>query len=123
MSRTADAAHAVSLFLYFSILGLLILTTFWPNPVEGASVWILLSVKLVPLLILAPGVLKARSKTYQWLCFIIMIYFTDGVMRAYLSGFAWPPSLMTALTASLFVSAIVRIRAATNAVQDNIGTS
>jgi uncharacterized membrane protein len=113
MSRTATASHAVSLLLYFTILGLLILTTFWPDPVEGASVWVLLTVKLVPLLILLPGLLKARGKTYQWLCFILMIYFTDGIMRAYLSGYDWPPTLMTVLTAGLFVMAIVRIRAVT----------
>lgn len=113
MSRTAPAAHAVSLLLYFVILGLLVLTTFWPDPVAGASTWVLLTIKLLPLLILLPGLIKKSSKTYQWLCFIIMIYFTDGVVRAYLTGYEWPPSLMAALTATLFVTAIIRIRAAT----------
>lgn len=113
MSRTVPVTQAVSLSLYFAILALLILTTFWPNPVEGASVWVLLAVKLVPLLILMPGLLKSSIKTFQWLCFIILLYFTDAVTRAYLSNFDWPPTLMTVLTAGLFVSAILRIRAAT----------
>ena len=113
MSRTAPVSHAVSLLLYFAILVLLVLTTFWPAPVEGASIWVLLAVKLVPMLILMPGLLKASSKTYQWLCFVVLIYFTDAIMRTYLSNYDWPPTLMTALTASLFISAIVRIRAAT----------
>ena len=122
MSRTANAAHAISMALYFSILALLVLTTFWPNPVEGASVWVLLAVKLVPLLILLPGLIKARSKTYQWLCFVIMLYFTDGIMRAYLSGYDWPPTLMTLLTAGIFITAIIRIRAATGAAQGSLRT-
>lgn len=112
-SANANAAHAIALILYFCILALLVLTTFWPDPVEGASVWVLLAVKLVPLLLFLPGVLRARSKTYQWLCFVILIYFTDATMRAYLSGFAWPPTLMAVLSAGLFIAAIVRIRTAT----------
>ncbi|MAL98890.1 DUF2069 domain-containing protein [Hydrocarboniclastica marina] len=111
MSRTAPVSHVVSLILYGAILALLVVTTFWPDPVEGASVWLMLTIKLVPLLILLPGLLKSRGKTYQWLCFILMIYFTDAVVRAYLTGWAWPPTVMTGLTAGLFVSAIVRIRA------------
>lgn len=115
MSRTvlANAAHAVALILYALILALLVLTTFWPAPVEGASIWVLLSVKLVPLLVFAPGLLRARSKTYQWLCFVILIYFTDAIMRAYLTGYQWPPTLMAALCAGLFIFAIIRIRTAT----------
>lgn len=115
MSRTANAnaAHAIALLLYLAILAMLVLTTFWPSPIEGASIWVILSVKLVPLLLLAPGLLRAQSRAYQWLCFIILLYFTDAIMRAYLTGYDWAPTLMATLTATLFVCAIVRIRTAT----------
>lgn len=111
MTATGRVAHAIALSLYLAILALLILTTFWPEPVEGASVALMLTIKLVPLLLLMPGLLKGRNKTYQWLCFVILIYFTDGILRAYLSGFEWPPTLMAGLTTALFVTAIVKIRA------------
>lgn len=111
MSRQALIAHRISLTLYFILLGVLTLTTFWPDPVEGASKLLMLTIKLVPLLLVLPGVLKAGNKAYIWLSFILMIYFTDASMRAYLTEWSTMPVIVMSLTVLLFLTSLYKIRA------------
>ena len=42
-----------------------------------------LILKAVPLLLPLFGVLKGRRYTYQWSCMFILIYFTEGAVRAW----------------------------------------
>lgn len=42
-----------------------------------------LILKAVPLLLPISGVLKGRRYTYQWSCMFILIYFTEGAVRAW----------------------------------------
>ncbi|MFE8073114.1 DUF2069 domain-containing protein [Marinobacteraceae bacterium S3BR75-40.1] len=111
MSPQARIAHIVSLILYFGLLGLVTLTTFWPDPVEGASKALMLTIKLVPLLIVLPGLLKGGNKAYIWLCFILMIYFTDASVRAYLTQWEVIPVILMSLTVLLFLTSLIKIRA------------
>ena len=43
----------------------------------------LLILKAVPLLIPLFGILKGRRYTYQWASMFILLYFTEGVVRAW----------------------------------------
>jgi uncharacterized membrane protein len=43
----------------------------------------LLMLKAVPLLLPLFGILKGRRYTYQWACMFILLYFTEGVVRAW----------------------------------------
>lgn len=43
----------------------------------------LLILKVLPLLLPLFGILKGRSYTYQWAGMLILLYFTEGVVRAW----------------------------------------
>ena len=43
----------------------------------------LLVLKAVPLLLPLFGILKGRRYTYQWACMFILLYFTEGAVRAW----------------------------------------
>ena len=68
----------------FSLILLIFLCLAWEGmlaPIKpGGSNLIL---KAVPLLLPLFGVLKGRRYTYQWSCMFILIYFTEGAVRAW----------------------------------------
>lgn len=103
-------AHWVGLVSFFALMAILALTTFWPEPVEGPSKTVILMIKLVPLLIFVPGLLRGRNITYIWACFMMMIYFAPLSVSSYLYG--WPMSsvIPMALTLVFFVAALFKLR-------------
>ena len=66
-----------------SLLALILLCLAWETflaPLKpGGS---LLMLKAVPLLIPLFGILRGRRYTYQWASMLILLYFTEGVVRA-----------------------------------------
>lgn len=43
----------------------------------------LLILKALPLLLPLKGILRGRRYTYQWACMFILLYFTEGAVRAW----------------------------------------
>ena len=67
-----------------SLVALILLCVAWesvlaPLKPQGS----LLILKAVPLLIPLFGILKGRRYTYQWAGMFVLIYFTEGVVRAW----------------------------------------
>lgn len=67
-----------------SLIALIFICLAWegwlaPLRPEGS----LLILKAVPLLIPLFGILKGKRYTYQWASMFILIYFTEGVVRAW----------------------------------------
>ena len=63
------------------LLGLIVLGLAWElwlAPTGGRT----LALKVLPLALALPGVLKFRMFTYRWLSLLVWIYFTEGVVRA-----------------------------------------
>jgi uncharacterized membrane protein len=96
--------------LYFSVLVTLTVTTFYPAPIAGVSVILILSVKLLPLLALLSLVLRGDNRGYIWLAFVVIFYFTQAAVSAWLSEGAAGPVILTALTLLLFVMAMVHLK-------------
>jgi uncharacterized membrane protein len=67
-----------------SLISLILLALAWETvlaPLKpGGS---LLMLKAVPLLLPLFGILRGKRYTYQWSCMFILIYFTEGVVRAW----------------------------------------
>lgn len=67
-----------------SLISLILLNLAWEAwlaPLRpGGSLLIL---KAVPLLLPLFGILHGRRYTYQWACMFILLYFTEGVVRAW----------------------------------------
>lgn len=67
-----------------SLIGLILLCLAWEGwlaPVRpGGS---LLVVKALPLLLPLFGILRGKLYTYQWASMLILLYFTEGAVRAW----------------------------------------
>jgi uncharacterized membrane protein len=83
----------------------------WLAPLRPGGSW--LALKVLPLLWIAPGILRGRVYTYRASTMLILAYFAEGTVRAYaetgVSGnLAW---LEVILSAAFFVLAIAFVRA------------
>ena len=64
-------------------LGLIALCVAWElvlSPLRPGGSWLVL--KVLPLLFVLRGVLKADNYTLQWSTLLVWLYFTEGVVRA-----------------------------------------
>ncbi len=67
-----------------SLIALILLCLVWegwlaPLKPHGS----LLILKTVPLLLPLFGILRGKRYTYQWACMFILLYFTEGAVRAW----------------------------------------
>lgn len=99
-----------TMVLYIGVLATLLITTFYPAPVEGVSIPLMLSVKLVPLLAFAIPVFRANNRGYIWMSFVVIFYFTQAVVSAWLSEGAPGPVILTILTFLLFTVAMIHLK-------------
>jgi uncharacterized membrane protein len=53
----------------------------WLAPLQPGGSWLIL--KAVPLLLPLRGILHGRRYTFQWSAMFILVYFTEGVVRAW----------------------------------------
>ncbi len=95
---------------YVLMLLMMIITSLPAAIPEGSSVVIILLVKLIPLLIILPGLVKDTLRSHIWLCFIILFYFTQSVVETFLSSAANTDIFITALTVVLFLASMFYIK-------------
>ncbi|XKH01197.1 DUF2069 domain-containing protein [Marinobacter nauticus] len=106
-ARTTARMTAV---LYVALLVTLVATTFLPKPVEGVSIALMLAVKLLPLLPFAIPVFRGNNRGYIWLSFVVIFYFTQSVVSAWLSQGAVGPVILMLLSLALFTVAMVHLK-------------
>ena len=100
----------LTILLYLATLAALLVSTFYPVQVEGVSVTLMLSVKLVPLLSFAVPVFRGHNRGYIWLSFVVIFYFTQYVVSSWLSEGAITPLIIAVLTFLLFTVAMVHLK-------------
>lgn len=108
-----------------SLIGLIILGLLWELQIApirpGGS---LLALKVMPLLLPLRGVLRGNLYTLQWAAMLILLYFMEGVVRAWSD-----PSAMSQLMAwfeivlsfTFYVCAIMYLRPAKRAARSKAG--
>jgi len=79
MNRSALFARGATIALLALIL-LCVLEEMWLAPLRPNGSWLVL--KIVPLLFALRGVSKQDNYTMQWSSMLILIYFTEGIVRA-----------------------------------------
>ncbi len=78
------STRTLSLIASASLIALILLSVAWElwlAPLRPGGSWLVL--KAVLLLLPLMGILKGRRYTYQWASMFILLYFTEGVMRAW----------------------------------------
>ena len=85
MSHRARAAYLVSLSAYFCLFLLLVGWNAWLAPSAYFPVALVLLVMVTPLLVPLRGLLHGKPYTYAWTSLLALLYFTHGVVEAYVN--------------------------------------
>lgn len=78
------SARSLALIASASLVALIFMSLAWElwlAPLRPGGSWLVL--KTLPLLLPLKGILKGRRYTYQWASMFILLYFIEGVMRAW----------------------------------------
>jgi uncharacterized membrane protein len=102
--KRLDWCRPVALLSYLALVVILIYTE-CKIPID----WPVVSLKLIPLLIFIPGLIKQTFRTYSWICFVCLIYFVAIFPVAYTRNL-WSDWLITVLVITLFVSSMMTSR-------------
>ena len=88
----------------------LTLTTWWLHQ-EGRqpslTIWL---VRIVPLLVFVPGMLKRNLRSLAWLCFVVLMYFMIAVTEAMSPLRLWINYVEVVLSVAIFLTAMMTIR-------------
>lgn len=106
----ARTTAGLTIASYLALVVTLAITTFYPAPVEGVSVTLILTVKLLPLLLLSVAVFNGNNRGYIWLGFVVLFYFTRFVVSAWLSEGDWVSVVLTIESFLLFTFAMYHLK-------------
>lgn len=79
MNKSSIYAYGATTSLLAIIL-LGIASEMWLVPLRPGGSWMVL--KVIPLLLVVRGVIKRDNYTMQWSSMLILLYFTEGIVRA-----------------------------------------
>jgi uncharacterized membrane protein len=112
--KIVNQSRKAVLAFYFGMLGLFtadaILTLFRGAPI-GVAVFLWLF-RLLPLLIFLPGLRRNILRTYAWLSFVVLMYFTHAVVTAFVPGELFYGLVYSFLCVALFCALLTYIRMA-----------
>ena len=86
-----------------------VLVVFFPD-LHGARVGVVLAIQLLPLALLAPGMLLGNARAHAWTCFVVNIYFIQGVLAAIDPARALFGALEAVISFGLFCCALLYTR-------------
>jgi uncharacterized membrane protein len=110
MKNIATKLHYTSIVSLIALIFLCVAWEGWLAPLRpGGSMLIL---KVIPLMFPLFGILRGKLYTYQWSSMLILLYFTEGAVRAWSDAglSARLAMIEVALTVAFFFSAIYFVR-------------
>jgi len=106
VKRKLHIALRINWFCYIGLLLLILVRNLF---LEGGSISLWL-VQTVPLLLVLPGLIKQRYRSYLWLCFILLLYITTSIVGVMMPTRDWQDGVMVVLSLILFFSAMMSSR-------------
>ena len=104
--------HTLARISSVALLALIVLCVVWEGwlaPLRPGGSWMIL--KALPLLPAVFGILRGKRYTSQWLSMLVLLYFTEGVLRASDPGLIGVFALLEAgLALILFLSTMFHAR-------------
>jgi uncharacterized membrane protein len=104
------ASRAISLLSFLALSTLLLVWNLSFAELPSQLLWVILGFNLIPLLLLAPGMLLGNARAHAWTCFVVNLYFIQGVLAAFDPSKALFGWLETLLSLSLFCAALMYTR-------------
>jgi len=105
-----NISRVASLLSFFSLTALLLVWNLHYANIPGKLLWVILGLQLTPLLLLAPGLLLGNARAHAWACFVVNLYFIQGVLAAFDPSKALYGWLLSLLSFSLFCAALMFTR-------------
>jgi len=102
--------RAASLILLAALSLLLLAWNHLIADLGEARPWIISSIELLPLLLVAPWVITGSALAHAWLALLVNLYFIKGVLATITPDKLWFGILETILSIALFVSAMLYAR-------------
>ncbi|GAC1529672.1 MAG: hypothetical protein NVS2B4_08140 [Ramlibacter sp.] len=95
------------------LLALIALDLVWDlalAQIKPSGLWTVL--KVLPLCAAVPGLLRHRMYTYRWMSLLVWLYFTEGVVRAWVEHGAnqWLAGMEISLCLAMFAACGVHVR-------------
>ncbi|XCY75809.1 DUF2069 domain-containing protein [Pseudomonas sp. CBR-F] len=104
------AMRALSLLAFLGLVGLLCAYYLAFAELHGARPWVILLIELVPLLLLAPGMILGSARGHSWMCFVVNLYFIKGALAAYDPNRQWFGVLEMLASLAVFCTALMYVR-------------
>ena len=113
--------NAISSAALIALIFLCTAWELWLAPLRpGGSMLVL---KVVPLLIALFGILRGKRYTYQWMSMLILLYFTEGTVRATSDiGLSQQLAIVETVLAVIFFSSAIYYAKATRTSQPRRAT-
>ncbi|WP_324733823.1 DUF2069 domain-containing protein [Pseudomonas paeninsulae] len=103
-------SRAISLLSFMALAVLLLVWNLMFAEIPDKLLWVILAFQLAPLLLLAPGLILGNARAHAWTCFVVNLYFIQGVLAAFDPSkalFGWAQTL---LSVCLFCAALMYTR-------------
>ncbi len=94
---------------YFLLLITITLEHWILAPPEVDSPWLIWFLRLLPLLIFVPAVVTAYGRGFAWLGFVVLFYFTSGVVDGWVYQ-SWLGWLLAIESLMLFIAILLFVR-------------
>lgn len=103
-------SRAASLICFLGMIALLSVYYLLFADLHGARPGVILTIELLPLLILTPGMISGSPRGHSWTCFVINLYFIKGAVAAFDPN-RWLFGLLEmALSVAVFISTLFYVR-------------
>jgi uncharacterized membrane protein len=103
-------SRVTSLICFFGMITLLSAYYLGIANLHGARPGVILAIELLPLVILAPGVVRGTPRGHSWVCFVINLYFIKGALAAFDPN-RWLFGVLEMLASvAVFISALLYVR-------------
>lgn len=103
-------SRAISLASFLALVLVLLVWNLVYAELPDNLLWVILAFQLVPLLLLAPGLILGNARAHAWTCFVVNLYFIQGVLAAFDPSKALFGWLETVLSFTLFCAALMYTR-------------
>jgi len=110
LAPRVKSSRGISLASFFGLAALLAVWNLAFADLHGARIWVVLSIQLIPLALVAPGMLAGSPRAHAWTCFIVNLYFIQGVLAAIDPARMIYGVLEAAISLTLFVAALLYTR-------------
>jgi uncharacterized membrane protein len=103
-------SRVAALWCFLGLIALLCVYYLCVADLHGARPWVILSIELVPLVLLSPGMFVGSPRGHSWTCFVVNLYFIKGALAAFDPNRAGFGVLEMLASLAVFTSALLYAR-------------